>query len=164
MTTTLFAVLTLTAVAAGVDQHQAGHAGHDAHAAMNARGAKAMGFDQTRATHHFILRADGGFIEVTANDANDDEVRTQVVAHLEHITTAFKTGDFAIPAETHAELPPGAADMAAAKAHITYTFEAVPNGGRVRITGSTPAALDAIHTFLRYQIAEHRTGDPTTPR
>ena len=32
------------------------------------------------------------------------------------------------------------------------------------ITAGTPAALEAVHGFLRYQIQEHRTGDPLTVR
>lgn len=30
----------------------------------------------------------------------------------------------------------------------------------VRITSSGPAAVKAVHDFLRYQIKEHATGDP----
>ncbi|PYR73529.1 MAG: hypothetical protein DMF86_20265 [Acidobacteria bacterium] len=32
--------------------------------------------------------------------------------------------------------------------------------GRVRITTKDARALEAVHAFLRYQIKEHRTGDP----
>ena len=46
----------------------------DAHlAAVNERGAKAMGFSQTARTHHFRLTRDGGFIQVEVNDAADAE-------------------------------------------------------------------------------------------
>jgi hypothetical protein len=37
-------------------------------------------------------------------------------------------------------------------------------GGRVDIATSDPAALAAVHQFLKFQIAEHKTGDPTTVR
>ena len=36
----------------------------------------------------------------------------------------------------------------------------VERGGRVRLRTSNPEALAAIHEFLRFQIEEHRTGDP----
>jgi hypothetical protein len=32
----------------------------------------------------------------------------------------------------------------------------------VRIATSNAEALDAVHAFLRYQITEHKTGDPLT--
>jgi hypothetical protein len=44
---------------------------------------------------------------------------------------------------------------------ITYTFEDLPAGGRVRITTADTMARQAIHDFLRYQIREHGTGDAT---
>ena len=44
--------------------------------------------------------------------------------------------------------------------NIHYSIEETKNGGRVRIQTSDHAALDAIHSFLRFQITEHKTGDP----
>ena len=38
------------------------------------------------------------------------------------------------------------------------------NGGRVNILTSDPHALAAVHTFLTFQIAEHKAGDPTPCR
>jgi hypothetical protein len=137
---------------------------HASHAAMNARGAEAMGFDQARAAHHFILTPGGGDIEVQANDASDADTRAKIQAHLETISQQFKDGNFASPIETHAELPPGAADMIRLRSDIDYTFHALPAGGRVSIAARGAGALDAVHAFLRYQIQEHRTGDPLTVR
>jgi hypothetical protein len=37
------------------------------------------------------------------------------------------------------------------------------SGGRVRIHTSNARAVQAIHEFLRFQITEHQTGDPTSP-
>ena len=36
--------------------------------------------------------------------------------------------------------------------------------GRVDIVTTDAAALAGVHEFLRYQIAEHKTGDPATVR
>src|SRR6185436_18479614 len=45
---------------------------HDAHHRdMLTRGAQAMGFDQDRTVHHFLLYPDGGAIEVTVKEASD---------------------------------------------------------------------------------------------
>ena len=137
---------------------------HSAHAAMDARGTKAMGFDQARATHHFVLMEDGGRIEIDAKDKNDADTRTRIAKHLENISQQFKAGDFAIPHETHGEVPPGVAAMTTLRADIDYKFESTPAGGRVIITARSAAAIEAVHAFLRYQIAEHHTGDPSTVR
>jgi hypothetical protein len=137
---------------------------HPSHAAMEARGAKAMGFDQSKATHHFVLTADGGRIEIAANDPKDAATRARVAAHLEHITTRFRAGDFSIPHETHGELPRGAAEMAALRSDIDYTYDPSADGGHMRIAARSAKALGAAHEFLRYQIQEHKTGDPLTVR
>jgi hypothetical protein len=41
----------------------------------------------------------------------------------------------------------------------TYKFEETPAGACVVITTADPQALIAVRQFLRFQIAEHRTGD-----
>ncbi|SPE25161.1 conserved exported hypothetical protein [Candidatus Sulfopaludibacter sp. SbA3] len=45
------------------------------HAEMNNRGDRVMGFSHEKTTHHFRLYADGGAIEVTANDPRDTASR-----------------------------------------------------------------------------------------
>jgi hypothetical protein len=36
----------------------------------------------------------------------------------------------------------------------------LPQGAEVVISSADPKAIAAIHEFLRFQIREHRTGDP----
>jgi hypothetical protein len=127
--------------------------------AAGVRGDKGMGFSHTKTTHHFRLKADGGAIEVTANDANDQASRDQIRGHLAHIATLFGQGNFEIPMFVHAQKPPGAEVMAKMKSSIVYRYEEMETGGRVRISTSAPQALQAIHDFIRFQITEHRTGD-----
>jgi hypothetical protein len=47
---------------------------------------------------------------------------------------------------------------------IQYSFAETPNGGRVVISSANKEALEAIHRFLRFQIEEHKTGDPMDVR
>lgn len=156
MSKLLFATLLLAAAAFA--QHD--HSPATQHDAMNARGDKAMGFDQDKTTHHFRVLADGGAIEVTANDPKDRDSISQVRMHLGHIAQMFAAGDFSIPHEVHAATPPGAAAMKALRSDLKYTYEEIDRGGRVRIRSANPKAVAAVHDFLRYQIKEHRTGDP----
>jgi hypothetical protein len=80
--------------------------------------------------------------------------------HLGHIARAFPNGDFDIPMFVHDTVPPGVPEMKRLQKQIRYSFEETPTGGRVVITSTDKDALSAIHRFLRFQIEEHKTGDP----
>jgi hypothetical protein len=134
---------------------------HDAHSQMNERGDKGMGFSQNATTHHFFLRETGGMIQVEANDSADSANRDKIRMHLGHIANAFQNGDFDIPMFVHDTVPPGVPEMKSLRKHIRYAFEETPNGGRVVISSSDAKAIAAIHRFLKFQIEEHKTGDPT---
>jgi hypothetical protein len=137
---------------------------HDAHSQMNERGGKGMGFSQLATTHHFFLKADGGAIQVEANDPSDTASRDEVRMHLEHIARAFQNGDFDIPMFVHDTVPPGVAEMKQLKKEIRYVFEESAGGGRLVFFSSNRDAVAAIHNFLRFQIEEHKTGDATEVR
>jgi hypothetical protein len=126
---------------------------------MLARGAQAMGFDQDRTVHHFLLYEDGGAIEVAVKEASDHANLHAIRQHLPAIAGLFKAGDFGKPALTHAQQVPGTVEMTRFKDRITYQYEDTPVGGRVRIVTREAAALPAVHAFLRFQIEDHRTGD-----
>jgi len=134
---------------------------HAAHTQMNERGEKGMGFSQTATTHHFLLNSNGGVIQVEANDSADATNRNEIRAHLGHIAKAFQSGDFDIPMFVHDTVPPGVPEMKRLRKNIQYSFEETPNGGRVVISSANKEAREAIHRFLRFQIEEHKTGDPT---
>lgn len=128
--------------------------------ALKKRGAEAMGFDQEATTHHFKLTQDGGAIEVTVNRGADSAVVAEVRNHLRSIASEFAGGNFDKPFQTHGEVPPGVSVMQKSNRAISYRYEELPVGGAVRIETKDARALDAVHEFLRYQITEHRTGDP----
>ena len=127
---------------------------------VDERGDKAMGFDHTKTTHHFLLKKDGGVIEVSANSADDRSSIGQIQMHLQHIAKAFASGDFAIPMFVHNQVPPGVPVMKRFVAEINYTYEPMQNGARVVINSENSEATAAIHDFLRFQIRDHNTGDP----
>ena len=128
---------------------------------MNERGDHLMGFDHTKTTHHFRLSSDGGSIEVAANSAQDTESRDQIRMHLGHIAKMFAAGNFKAPMLIHDQVPPGVPVMQKLKGDIQYKFEETEQGARIRITTTSPEALQAIYEFLRFQIKEHKTGDAT---
>jgi hypothetical protein len=127
--------------------------------ALEKRGREAMGFDQDRTTHHFVLRPDGGVISVEVKAPGDEKNRDAIRTHLRRIASEFAAGRFDAPVATHAEEPSGTAVMRALAASIRYSVEDTAGGGVVRIASSNRKAVAAVHDFLRYQIREHRTGD-----
>ena len=61
---------------------------------------------------------------------------------------------------THGEEPPGAATLAANKARVIYRYQQRTAGASILIQTTDAETLQAVHAFLRYQIVEHKTGDP----
>jgi hypothetical protein len=133
---------------------------HEVHAQMNERGEKGMGFSQTSTTHRFVLNSNGGMIQVEVKDATDVSDRANIRMHLMHIAQAFENGNFDIPMFVHDTVPPGVPEMKKLREQIHYSFVETPNGGRVVISSTDKEALTAVRRFLRFQIEEHKTGDP----
>ncbi len=148
--------MTVLILAAAAAFAQEGH-----HEAVDRRGDHVMGFSHEKTTHHFRLLADGGAIEVTANDAKDAESRDQIRMHLGHIAKMFGSGNFEAPMLIHDRTPPGVPAMQRLKAEIAYRYEEMEGGARVRIVTKNREAIAAVHEFLKFQIADHRTGDST---
>ena len=130
------------------------------HDAVDRRGDHVMGFSHEKTTHHFRLYSDGGSIEVSANDPKDDATIDQIRMHLSHIAGMFTAGNFDAPILIHDRTPPGVTELKRLRSEVRYQFEKTGNGGRVLITTGNAGALRAVHEFLRFQIADHRTGDP----
>lgn len=137
-------------------------AAHDHSRGVQARGDRGMGFSHEKTTHHFRMTEEGGSIEVTAKDPSDAGSRDQIRMHLAHIAKAFASGDFAVPMFVHDTVPPGVSTMKRRREAIEYRYEEIPSGARVRISTRDADAIDAVHDFLRFQIADHETGDSTT--
>ena len=131
---------------------------------MNKRGDKHMGFDHLKTTHHFFLAKDGGSIQVEANDVKDTDSRDQIRRHLRHITMMFSEGNFEVPMLIHDQTPPGTEVMKQLKNEISYEFIEAERGGSIKISTTNEQAKKAIHEFLKFQITEHKTGDPVEER
>jgi hypothetical protein len=130
------------------------------HDAIDKRGDHVMGFSHDKTTHHFRLYEDGGVIEVNANDAKDTESRDQIRIHLGHIARMFAAGNFNAPMLIHDPVPPGVPVLQRLKSEVKYEFQKTDRGGTIRMITSNAEALKAAHEFLRFQIDDHRTGDP----
>jgi hypothetical protein len=54
--------------------------------------------------------------------------------------------------------------MTLLKGDLHWSLQEIPRGARITITADNKEALDAIHDFLRFQIADHGTGECTAVR
>ena len=153
----------ITAASAGVYARQDGRQHeHGAHAeGVDRRGDRVMGFDHGKTKHRFLLHPDGGTIEVTANEAGDKESRDLIRKHLRHIAKMFSEGNFKAPMLIHDRVPPGVPVMQRLREEIEFEYVKTEGGASVRIKSANAEALSAVHQFLRFQIEDHRTGDPT---
>jgi hypothetical protein len=138
--------------AAQVDEH---------HQGVVERGDHVMGFSHDKTIHHFRLYADGGAIEAEATGPQDAASSDAIRSHFTHIAKMFAAGDFTAPMLIHVQNPPGTAEMKRLRQAIQYKLENTEHGGRIRITTKNAKALQAVHTFLRFQIADHQTDDST---
>ena len=123
------------------------------------RGEHVMGFSHEKTTHHFLLYANGGEINVSANDVGDKASIDQIRMHLGHIAKMFASGNFNAPMLIHDTTPPGVPTMSRLRDEIRYDFSETERGARIRLTTANPQAVDAIHAFLLFQIIDHETGD-----
>jgi hypothetical protein len=118
-----------------------------------------FGMSHSTSTHSFRLFADGGAIELRANAAADQATINAIRTHLQQVAGQFKDADFSTPAFVHGYKPAGVAQMERVRRDISYRYEPVDAGGRIRITTKSAEALAAIHDFLRFQVTEHRTAN-----
>src|SRR4030095_16848180 len=125
------------------------------------RGAHVMGFDQDKTAHHFRLHPDGGAVDISVKDRGDVVNRDAIRSHLPHIAQMFAEGNFEAPMLIHQTNVPGTDRMAALKNRIRFAYVETPQGGRLDIFTIDTEALDAGHAFMRFQIADHNTGDTT---
>jgi hypothetical protein len=143
------------------------HAEHTAqhtaakHTEVDQRGDRVMGFSHETTKHTFRLLDDGGAVEVRATKEKDAETIAQIRGHMKEIAADFTSGNFTKPEEIHAGMPDGVDVMTALGNAVTYRYEELESGARVRITTRDTRGIDAVHRFLRFQIGDHHTGDST---
>jgi hypothetical protein len=126
--------------------------------AMDHRHGEVVGDDPMALEHQFVATPDGGDI-ILERQIHEDLGINQIRAHLLLIARSFKRGDFSLPGFVHDKPIPGTAVMSDRADKIDYSVEDLPHGGVVHIQTKDPEALTAIHSFIAFQIAEHRTGE-----
>lgn len=133
----------------------------DHRAEVDRRHDEVSGTAHDGVVHHFVLADDGGSIVLELAGGADKTARDRIRRHLRLVARSFADGDFAMPMLVHDQAPPGVGVMKDRKDRIRYRFAPTEKGGAVRISTRDAAARAAVHAFLRFQIEDHGTGDPT---
>jgi hypothetical protein len=120
------------------------------HASVDEQGDQAMGFSHLKITHHFRMNSFGGTIGATANNPTDKISSDVIRSHLSHVAVMFANGDFSTPMFVPDGVPPGATTMKTVAGQHSVSIRRNPEGRKVRIESKDPAALAAIHDFLRF--------------
>lgn len=130
-------------------------------AQKNDKDPKPMPFDEDKAVHHFYLLKNGGAVEVSAKDPGDKTTVTAIQKHLEMQAKLFEKGNFDAPIAEHGKVPDGVNTIKKLRKEITFEVMEMDAGAALRMFSVNNQARQAIQDFLKFQIQEHHTGDPT---
>lgn len=132
--------------------------------ALLSRATKVTGFDSERVTRHFYVLKNGGAVEITAKDTNDEATVKAIQAHLKKESDQLTKGNFEIVTGIYGRTPETAPQLKKLRDEITYATVPQENGGVLRMLTVNPTAKSAVHDYLRFQIDQWKSGDPTTPQ
>jgi hypothetical protein len=122
---------------------------------MMERGDIAMGFNQNKITHHFVVTPDGGKIIITALNGSDKQSIDEIKNHTLDIQKEFSEGNFTKPFFIHAQEVPGIKVMSEKKDLIKYNIRDLNNGSSLQLTTNDKELIDAITQFMDFQARQH---------
>lgn len=111
--------------------------------------------DPMTTAEQFVVQDDGGDI-IIEREIHQDLGINQIRSHLLLIARSFARGDFAVPGFIHDKPVPGTAVMADRADKIDYSVEDTEHGGVVHMRTGDPQALQAIHSFIAFELAERK--------
>jgi len=100
-------------------------------------------------------------------DPSDADTRKAVRGYVQRVSQLMVLGDLTRLREQFGEGVPGLERIAEArqrKATITVRSSTPDEGSEIVFTTADPLALEGLHAFLRFQIADLNTGDSTEVR
>ena len=122
---------------------------------MMERGDIAMGFNQNKITHHFVVTPDGGKIIITALNGSDKQTIDEIKNHTLDVQKEFSEGNFTKPFFIHAQEVPGIKVMSEKKDLIKYNIRDLNNGSSLQLTTNDKELIDAITQFMDFQARQH---------
>jgi hypothetical protein len=130
-------------------------------AQKNDKDPKPTPIDQDKAIHHFYLLKNGGAVEVSAKDPSDKPTIDAIQKNLETQAKLFEKGNFDAPIAEHGKLPDGVNTIKKLRKEITFEVMQMDSGAALRMFTVNTQARQAIQDYLKFQIEERHTGDPT---
>jgi hypothetical protein len=127
---------------------------------INARFSKSLGTDANRIFQHYYLVKAGGVIELTAKDPADKSSVAAVQKYLETQKDLFEKGKNEGDAEVHGKVADGVPVLKKLRNEITFFTVKSEEGAVLRMFSTNEQARQAIQDFIKFQINEHKTGDP----
>ncbi len=125
---------------------------------------KVVGFDSERVQRHFYVLKNGGAIEVLANDANDAATIKAIQSYLKKESELYTKGNFENASAMYGKAPDGTITLKKLRDDVSFVMVPEENGAVLRMLTVNPQAKNAIHDYLKYQIDQLKTGDPTAPQ
>ena len=126
------------------------------------RFSHSLGVTLDKVVVHFYLVKNGGVIELAAKDANDNTTINALQKYLQNQKELWEKGKESAVTEVHAKPPEAALTMRKLRNDITFYMAKTDNGGVLRMFSINDQAKNAIQDYLKYEIAEHKTGDSPT--
>lgn len=128
---------------------------------MNARFSKALGVSLDKIALHYYLVKNGGVIELASKDPNDTVTIEAIQKYLQTQKDLWEKGKDTVT-EVHAKAPESANIMRKLRNDITFYTAKTDAGAVLRMFSINDQARGAIQDYLKFEIAEHKTGDSPT--
>lgn len=132
--------------------------------ALLSRISRVAGFESERVNRHFYVLKNGGVTEVTVKDPADEATLKAIQTHLKKEAELYAKGNFENITAMYGKAPDSVVMMKKFRDEITYAMVPEENGAVIRMFTVNPQAKAAIHEYLKFQIDQLKTGDPTTPQ
>jgi hypothetical protein len=128
---------------------------------VNARFSRSLGVSLDKIVLHFYLVKNGGVVEITAKDPGDTATVTAIQKYLQTQKELWEKGKDPVT-EIHGKAPDSAAVMRKLRNDITFYMAKTDEGAVLRMFSINDQARGAIQDYLKFEIAEHKTGDSPT--
>ncbi len=127
---------------------------------LDARFSKALGTDTNKVTQHYHLVKNGGVIEFAAKDPSDTATIVAIQKYLNAQKDLFEKGKTDADADAHGRIPDGLPVLKKLRNEITFFAVKNEDGAVLRMFTTNLQARQAIQEFMKFEINEHKTGDP----
>lgn len=128
---------------------------------MNARFSKALGVSLDKVALHYYLVKNGGVIELASKDPNDTATIEAIQKYLQTQKDLWEKGKDPVT-EVHGKAPESVNLMRKLRNDITFYTAKTDTGAVLRMFSINNQARGAIQEYLKFEIEEHKTGDPPT--